>query len=296
MVEAAIAGNPAFRLSRVEVDRPGPSFAVDTLDAIAGAARAAGREPDLWWIMSAEAFADIRAWREPERFIASCRVALVPRPGAPRPTSAWAEGLLTGAGDRVVVVDGPELGVSSSLVRARAAAGRSIRYLVPDAVAAYIDAHISTWTQQGGRPTVTEPAAPDTPRTDGLPRREAPASPSPPMARRRSRWRASPSRRPRTRRRRTSSSSTSPRLTSLADYFVICSGGSERQLAAIAEAVVEKRRGGRVRRVRPQGSALSHWLLVDFGSVVVHMFAPPERDFYQLERLWSEAKTIVRVQ
>ncbi len=141
MVEAAIAGNPAFRLSRVEVDRPGPSFAVDTLDAIAGAARAAGREPDLWWIMSAEAFADIRAWREPERFIASCRVALVPRPGAPRPTPGWAEELLAGAGDRVVVVDGPELGVSSSLIRERAAAGRSIRYLVPDAVAAYIDAH-----------------------------------------------------------------------------------------------------------------------------------------------------------
>jgi nicotinate-nucleotide adenylyltransferase len=141
MVEAAIAGNPAFRLSRVEVDRPGPSFAVDTLDVLAGPARAEGREPDLWWIMSAEAFAEIRTWREPERFIASCRVALVPRPGAPRPTPAWAEGLVAGAGDRVVVVDGPELGVSSSLIRARAAAGRSIRYLVPDPVAAHIDAH-----------------------------------------------------------------------------------------------------------------------------------------------------------
>ncbi len=141
MVELAIAGNPAFRLSRVEVDRPGPSFAVETLDMLAAQARAEGRPSDPWWIMSAEAFAEIRAWREPERFIAACRVALVPRPEAPAPTAAWAEGLLPGAGDRVVVVEGPELGVSSSLIRDRAAAGRSIRYLVPDAVAAYIDAH-----------------------------------------------------------------------------------------------------------------------------------------------------------
>jgi ribosome-associated protein len=76
-------------------------------------------------------------------------------------------------------------------------------------------------------------------------------------------------------------------LTTLADYFVICSGGSERQLAAIADAIVDAAR---------EGAALSHWLLVDFGSVVVHVFAPPERDFYQLERLWAEAKTVVRVQ
>ena len=45
-----------------------------------------------------------------------------------------------------------------------------------------------------------------------------------------------------------------------------------------------------------EGAALSHWLLVDLGSVIVHVLAPPERDFYQLERLWSLAKTVVRVQ
>ena len=57
--------------------------------------------------------------------------------------------------------------------------------------------------------------------------------------------------------------------------------------------------GLRAEKVRPigrEGTAASHWVLVDFGDVVVHVFTPPERDFYQLERYWSEAKTILRVQ
>ncbi len=85
-------------------------------------------------------------------------------------------------------------------------------------------------------------------------------------------------------------------LTTIADYFVICSGGSERQLSAIADAIVERVAAAGVRPYAREGAALSHWLLVDLGSVIVHVLAPPERDFYQLERLWSLAKTVVRVQ
>jgi nicotinate-nucleotide adenylyltransferase len=141
MVEAAIDGNPAFRLSRVEVDRAGPSYAVDTVALLSAAERLAGREPDLWWILSAEAFAAIGSWRDPSRLIASCRMAVVPRAGAARPTPAWIDACLPGAADRVAVVDGPELGVSSSLIRERIAAGRSVRYLVPDVVDRYIAEH-----------------------------------------------------------------------------------------------------------------------------------------------------------
>jgi nicotinate-nucleotide adenylyltransferase len=141
MVVAAIDGNPAFRLSRVEVDRPGPSFAVDTVEILAAAERAAGREPDLWWILSAESFAAIASWRDPHRLLSTCRMAVVPRAGAERPSPAWIESCLPGAADRVAVVDGPELGVSSSLIRERVASGRSIRYLVPNAVGAYVTAH-----------------------------------------------------------------------------------------------------------------------------------------------------------
>jgi ribosome-associated protein len=85
-------------------------------------------------------------------------------------------------------------------------------------------------------------------------------------------------------------------LTTLADYFVICSGGSERQLAAIADGIVETLRDEKVRPIGREGIPPSHWVLLDYGSVIVHIFTPPERDFYQLERHWAEAKTILRVQ
>ena len=85
-------------------------------------------------------------------------------------------------------------------------------------------------------------------------------------------------------------------LTTLADHFVICSGGSERQLEAIADGIIEALRGEGVRPIGREGVAASHWVLIDFGAVVVHVFTPPEREYYQLERHWSEAKTVLRVQ
>ena len=85
-------------------------------------------------------------------------------------------------------------------------------------------------------------------------------------------------------------------LTTVADYFVICSGGSERQLGAIADGILEALRETGVRPIGREGEPASHWVLVDFGAVVVHVFTPLERDFYQLEKHWSEAKTILRVQ
>jgi ribosome-associated protein len=85
-------------------------------------------------------------------------------------------------------------------------------------------------------------------------------------------------------------------LTTLADYFVICSGGSERQLAAIADGISEGLKAEGVKPIGREGGAGAHWLLLDYGAVIVHVFAPPERDFYQLERLWAEAPTLLRLQ
>ena len=85
-------------------------------------------------------------------------------------------------------------------------------------------------------------------------------------------------------------------LTTVADYFVICCGGSERQLDAIADGVIEGLRADGVRPIGREGTAASHWVLIDYGSVIVHVFTPPERDYYQLERHWAEAKVVVRVQ
>ncbi|HEY7590044.1 MAG TPA: ribosome silencing factor [Candidatus Limnocylindrales bacterium] len=85
-------------------------------------------------------------------------------------------------------------------------------------------------------------------------------------------------------------------LTTVADHFVICSGGSERQLDAISDGIVEGLRGEGVRPIGREGVAASHWVLLDYGSVIVHVFTPPERDYYGLEKHWAEAKTILRVQ
>ena len=85
-------------------------------------------------------------------------------------------------------------------------------------------------------------------------------------------------------------------LTTLADYFVICSGGSERQLDAIADGIISSLRDEKVRPIGREGTPASHWVLIDFGSVIVHIFTPPEREYYGLEKHWSEAKTVLRVQ
>ena len=85
-------------------------------------------------------------------------------------------------------------------------------------------------------------------------------------------------------------------LTTMADYFVICSGGSERQLEAIAGGIIASLRDERIKPIGREGTSASHWILIDFGSVIVHVFTPPERDYYGLEKHWSEARTILRVQ
>lgn len=84
-------------------------------------------------------------------------------------------------------------------------------------------------------------------------------------------------------------------LTSLADYFVICSGGSERQLGAIADGIEDALRQDGIRPIGREGDAVTHWVLMDYGAVIVHVFATPEREYYQLEKLWADAQTLLHV-
>lgn len=135
MVEAAIEGNPAFSCSRQELDRPGPSYTVDTLAALAGQ----GSGPDaLWFVLSSEALAGLPRWREPARILDLARLAVVPRAGHDPLGPDWVRDAFPDREDRFVFLSGPLLPISGSVVRRRAAAGRSVRYLVPDAVARYI--------------------------------------------------------------------------------------------------------------------------------------------------------------
>ncbi len=141
MVELAITDNPAFAISTFELDRPGPSYTVETLEHFAAAAGPAGPVPALTFILSAEAFGQLLTWRQPHRILALARLAVSPRPGFRTPSLGWLEEHFPGQEDRVVFLDGPLLGHSASEIRRRVAQGRSIRYQVPPAVAAYIADH-----------------------------------------------------------------------------------------------------------------------------------------------------------
>ena len=85
-------------------------------------------------------------------------------------------------------------------------------------------------------------------------------------------------------------------VTTIADYFVICSGSNPRQLQAIADALEENLEKQGARMLHREGVADTGWTLLDFGDVIVHIFGTKEREYYRLERLWSEAKTVVYLQ
>ena len=85
-------------------------------------------------------------------------------------------------------------------------------------------------------------------------------------------------------------------VTTIADYFVICSGTSNRMLDALAETVRDQMRDIHKIKGRMEGLPQNGWLLVDYGDVVVHIFSTDQRAYYQLEELWAEGKTLVRLQ
>lgn len=127
MVAAAVDDEPGLAVERLEADRPGPSYTVDTLRALR--AREPGREFVV--LLGADAAADLDQWHEAAALPGLARLVAFARPGAPRPSHALLH----------QVVEAPAVEISSTAIRGRVAAGRSIRYLVPDAVAEYIATH-----------------------------------------------------------------------------------------------------------------------------------------------------------
>jgi nicotinate-nucleotide adenylyltransferase len=122
MLTAAVADEPRFRVSRIELDRDGQSFTVDTLESLRS-------EGDLFLILGSDAYADFPRWREPERIRRLATIVLAARPGAPNAPAG------------VRMLDSPLMDISSRELRARAARGRSLRYLVPREALRYIEEH-----------------------------------------------------------------------------------------------------------------------------------------------------------
>lgn len=82
------------------------------------------------------------------------------------------------------------------------------------------------------------------------------------------------------------------KVSDFTDYFLICSGGSERQVQAIADAVQERLRAEKVRPLHVEGYNRGQWVLIDYGDLVVHVFLEEPRRFYALERLWGDAPDV----
>lgn len=137
MIEAAIADNPAFEVSRLEIERSGPSYTVDTLAALC----AADPRDRLALILSAESFAEFATWHEPRRILDLADIIVAPRVGYADADPELIARQFPDAPATAAFMDGPRIRLSASEIRQRAADGRSVRYLVPDAVAAYIGDH-----------------------------------------------------------------------------------------------------------------------------------------------------------
>lgn len=134
MVELAIASNAAFGISCVDLDRPGPSFTVDTVTALQ---KDLGPEAEVYFIMGADALVDLLSWREPQKLLQLCRIASVDRPGF-EVDLVRLQQALPGVTARVVRVQMPLIEVSSTDIRVRVREGRPIKYQLPESVEAYI--------------------------------------------------------------------------------------------------------------------------------------------------------------
>jgi ribosome-associated protein len=86
------------------------------------------------------------------------------------------------------------------------------------------------------------------------------------------------------------------KVCSFADYFVICSGESERQVSAIYDEVGHRLKQAGILPSHHEGAVDSGWLLLDFGNIIVHIFAPFEREYYRLDELWGQAVPVLRIQ
>jgi nicotinate-nucleotide adenylyltransferase len=131
MTRLAIAGDPTFELCPIEMERPGPSY---TIDSVAELERLYGPETRLVLVMAADSLDQIDTWREPDLLLERIEWAVGPRPGVVLPDRDALEARFGANASRIHLLSGPSLDVSSSEIRRRVAAGHAIRYLVPRGV------------------------------------------------------------------------------------------------------------------------------------------------------------------
>jgi nicotinate-nucleotide adenylyltransferase len=137
MARLAAAGNPHLHVCTVDVDRPPPSYTVDTIALLAERYESA----EFFLILGLDALQDLLEWRDPERLLDLCHVVAVSRPGYPLVVPPPIAQALGQRAARILLQPMPELAISSTDLRRRLAAGEPVRYLLPDAVERYIRDH-----------------------------------------------------------------------------------------------------------------------------------------------------------
>lgn len=138
MVRLAIAGESYFEVSTVEVDRPGPSYTVDTIDMLQ---REFGGEAKLFFLVGSDALSDFPRWKEPARLIRICRLVAFSRPGVALPSLNQLESAIPGISKNVSFAEVPQVDISATEIRRLVALGDSIGHLVPQAVERHIVEH-----------------------------------------------------------------------------------------------------------------------------------------------------------
>ena len=140
MTVIATASNPRFKVSRMEIDRPGPSYTIDTVRELH---RVYGRNTEIYFITGADAILEILTWKEPEKLLQECTLIAATRPGYDlkrlEDSLPQVEKERHATSPRVLVMEIPALAISSTDIRRRVKEGRSILYLVPEGVAEFIE-------------------------------------------------------------------------------------------------------------------------------------------------------------
>lgn len=145
MVRLAIADEPAFKLSTMEIERAGPSYTIDT---IAQFNSQMGAGDKLFFILGWDNLMQLPQWREPSRLVQMCSLVAVPRVGYPSPDLNTLEAAIPGLSQSVILLHTPQIEISSSEIRSRVARGLSIHHLVPEPVESYIKQHRLYTTEQ----------------------------------------------------------------------------------------------------------------------------------------------------
>ncbi len=147
MLRLAVKGKPGLEVSTIEMERPGPTY---TVDSIAQLRKYYGPETGIYFILGCDSLVQLPEWKDPARLVAACRLVAVPRPGCQRPDLKKLERKIPGISKSVIFLKEPNMDVSATEIREKAERGEPIADLVPVPVADYIIKH--RLYQSGGKP------------------------------------------------------------------------------------------------------------------------------------------------